>query len=530
MPTSTRPNWRRESGSMDPRRASTASTSPCHRRHNLLNAAAALGVARALDLPLDEAAAALGTYGGVHRRFERKGEAGGARFVDDYAIHPTEIASVVEAARAEGGRVVAVFQPHRYSRTAAMWRELGESLAGADVVVVTDVYAAWEEPIPGVTGKLVVDALAEAAPGQADRLPAAAGGRGAVPRLARHGTATAWSRSGPGTSPWSPTRAWASSGRRRDDRRPETWRGAELILRSAVGPRVRTGYPAGAADQLPARRSGRGSTWRPTDDRDLEAASAAIGATGLPWTVIGKGSNLLVSDAGFPGLVIRLGKGYRWAAREGSAVRAGGAMPLPALAGVALSHGLAGLEFAVAIPATLGGAVRMNAGAHHGSMDTVVRWVDVFELPESSRSARWRRRRGVRLPALGAARRARSSWRRARPARRRARLPSARRWRRPAPGAVRPSRWRSPTAAASSRTRRATTRRGWSRRWAPRAGRSGEPRCPEKHANFVVASPGATASDVWELIGRVQRLVEDRFGVSLEREVQLVGEFDGSAV
>jgi UDP-N-acetylmuramate--alanine ligase len=135
-------------------------------RHNLMNAAAALGVARALDLPLEAAVEALGTYGGVHRRFERKGEAGGARFVDDYAIHPTEIASVVEAARAEGGRVVAVFQPHRYSRTAAMWRELGESLAGADVVVVTDVYAAWEEPIPGVTGKLIVDALAEAAPGK----------------------------------------------------------------------------------------------------------------------------------------------------------------------------------------------------------------------------------------------------------------------------------------------------------------------------------------------------------------------------
>jgi UDP-N-acetylmuramate--alanine ligase len=135
-------------------------------RHNLLNAAAALGVAHVLELPLEVAAEATRRYGGVHRRFERKGEAGGTLFVDDYAIHPTEIASVVEAARAEGGRVVAVFQPHRYSRTAAMWRELGESLAGADVVVITDVYAAWEEPIPGVTGKLVVDALAEAAPGK----------------------------------------------------------------------------------------------------------------------------------------------------------------------------------------------------------------------------------------------------------------------------------------------------------------------------------------------------------------------------
>ena len=78
----------------------------------------------------------------------------------------------------------------------------------------------------------------------------------------------------------------------------------------------------------------------------------------MPFVVIGKGSNILVSDAGFPGLVLRLGRGYRWAARDGDRLTAGGAMPLPALAGVALRHGLSGLEFGVAIPATLGGAVR----------------------------------------------------------------------------------------------------------------------------------------------------------------------------
>src|SRR5207245_2456138 len=90
---------------------------------------------------------------------------------------------------------------------------------------------------------------------------------------------------------------------------------------------------------------------------------------------------------GFRGLVLRLGKGYRWAAHDGSALRAGGAMPLPALAGVALSHGLAGVEFAVAIPATLGGGVRMNAGAHHGSMDQVVERVEVFSIPEAMGSS-----------------------------------------------------------------------------------------------------------------------------------------------
>jgi UDP-N-acetylmuramate--alanine ligase len=152
-------------------------------RHNLLNAAAALAVAVLLGVEPDAAASALGTFSGVRRRFERRGTAGGATFVDDYAHHPSEVVATLAAARAvragshpaagqgggradADGRLVAVFQPHRYSRTRAMWRDLGESLRGADLVLVTDVYAAGEDPIPGVTGKLLVDALAEAAPGK----------------------------------------------------------------------------------------------------------------------------------------------------------------------------------------------------------------------------------------------------------------------------------------------------------------------------------------------------------------------------
>ena len=246
--------------------------------------------------------------------------------------------------------------------------------------------------------------------------------------------------------------------------------------------------------------------------------------------MIGKGSNLLVSDAGFAGLVIRLGKGYRWAARDGSAVRAGGAMPLPALSGVALSHGLAGLEFAVAIPATLGGAVRMNAGAHHGSMDRVVRWVDVFE-PERARAAcAWTPRTRASSTGARRCRRARSWWRRCSTSARAIRRPSAREmesaraWRRETQPLAEPncgSVFKNPEGDHAARLVEAAGAKG-------RA--VGGARVSEKHANFVVASPGATASDVWELIGQVQRLVEDRFGVSLEREVQLVGEFNGSAV
>jgi UDP-N-acetylmuramate--alanine ligase len=136
-------------------------------RHNLLNAAAALGVAARLGLPLSDAAEALRSFSGVRRRFECRGVARGATFIDDYAHHPSEVVATLGAARIDGkGRVVAVFQPHRYTRTQAMWRSLGESLRAADVVVITDVYGAGERPIPGVTGKLLVEALTEVAPGK----------------------------------------------------------------------------------------------------------------------------------------------------------------------------------------------------------------------------------------------------------------------------------------------------------------------------------------------------------------------------
>lgn len=136
-------------------------------RHYLRNAAAALAVANLIGVRPEEAAWALGAFTGVRRRFERRGSSGGAVFVDDYAHHPVEVAATLDAARADGmRRLVAVFQPHRYSRTAALSRRLGESLSSADLIVVTDVYGAGELPVPGISGKLVVDALLEAAPGK----------------------------------------------------------------------------------------------------------------------------------------------------------------------------------------------------------------------------------------------------------------------------------------------------------------------------------------------------------------------------
>lgn len=136
-------------------------------RHNVANALGAAGVGLALGLEPATIAAGLAQFAGASRRFEYRGSVLGADLVDDYAHHPTEIAATLEAARwGPWRRVLAVFQPHLYSRTQAMWPAFGSALARADVVVVTDVYGAREQPIPGVTGKLVVDAVCDAAPGR----------------------------------------------------------------------------------------------------------------------------------------------------------------------------------------------------------------------------------------------------------------------------------------------------------------------------------------------------------------------------
>jgi len=135
--------------------------------HNLRNACAAIAASMLAGVPAEFAAGALGAFTGVHRRFEHRGSVRGAEFYDDYGHVPTELAVTLDVARrTRPARLVAVFQPHRYSRTQALWRELGRSLIEADVIVVTDVYGAAQDPIPGVTGKLVVQGINEAVRGK----------------------------------------------------------------------------------------------------------------------------------------------------------------------------------------------------------------------------------------------------------------------------------------------------------------------------------------------------------------------------
>ena len=134
-------------------------------RHNMLNSLAAAAMAVWLGHDAYEAAQTLKDFAGVRRRFQLKGERSAVRVVDDYAHHPTELSATLKVARAtmpSGGRVIAVFQPHRYSRTRKLYREFGEAFAPADAVLITEVYGAGEMPQPGVNGKLIVDAICEA--------------------------------------------------------------------------------------------------------------------------------------------------------------------------------------------------------------------------------------------------------------------------------------------------------------------------------------------------------------------------------
>ncbi len=298
-------------------------------------------------------------------------------------------------------------------------------------------------------------------------------------------------------------------------------RQAERILKAALGPRAVVGFPLAPLTSF--RLGGPAALYvEAQSPEDLVAVARAVRDSEVPFVVIGKGSNVLVSDQGFPGVVLRLGRSFRWAARDGVRLAAGGAMPLPALAGVALSHSLAGLEFGVAIPASLGGSVRMNAGAHGRSLDEVVERVEVFELdtertrdvPPDRAGFRYR---GSELPERGVVVGATVRLRPGVPDEIRRLMDEAREWRRATQPLAEPncgSVFKNPPGDHAARLIEAVGGKEMA---------VGGARVSEKHANFIVAGPGSRARDVIRLMSDLQDRVRDRFDVDLEPEVHVIG-------
>jgi UDP-N-acetylmuramate dehydrogenase len=272
------------------------------------------------------------------------------------------------------------------------------------------------------------------------------------------------------------------------------------------------------------------------DESDLVATATVAATSRLPILSLGRGSNMLVSDRGYPGIVVRLGKGFEWIADSGDGLEAGGATPLPRLANRAAGRGLSGLEFTVAIPASLGGAVRMNAGAHGSSLAEVLDWVRLYRLGEPAPAV---------LPAAELGMRYRSTNLDDNDVVCAARLALT-----PAPpGEIREIALRM----QRYRDHRAATQPGEARnagsmfknpvgspagvsagRLIEEAGmkghRAGGAEVSDKHANFFLARPGATAQDVHRLLVEVQAAVLERTGVLLTPEVRLIGSFEQPAL
>ena len=244
----------------------------------------------------------------------------------------------------------------------------------------------------------------------------------------------------------------------------------------------------------------------------------------VPLLVMGKGSNMLVSDLGFPGLVVKLGAGFKHMHRDDRLVEAGAGEAMPALAAWAATEGLAGLEFAAGIPASVGGSVRMNAGAHGGTTSSSLVSVDVA-LPVSGDVVTFRADQlgfGYRcsdLPRGSVVTAARWLLTPDDPATIRERLDELRAWRR----ATQPLRDRNcgsvftnPQGDSAGRLIDAAGLKGM---------RVGGAAVSTKHANFITVAPGTSADDVVELIGVIRDTVRAGGGPLLVPEVRLVGRF-----
>ncbi len=479
--------------------------------HNLLNARAVLATIELAGLDAEVSAVALADFPGVRRRLELKGKRDGARIYDDYAHHPTEVRATLSALRELGPqRLIAVFQPHLYSRTKALSEEFGAALALADEVAVLDVYPAREEPLgelAGVSGLAVARAAAERM-GEAGLVAAhrraGAGGPGPAP--------------GPGPGP----------GHDRRRRCLQAGRGPSRGCRCGVSAPPPGVQPNFSLARLTTVRTGGRADWfaRPGSEQELLELLAWAGEGGLAVGTIGSGSNLLVADDGFRGLAIKLDGDLATIKRDGERILCGGGARLPSASAKAAAWGLSGLEFGINIPGSAGGAVRMNANAYGGQLAEVLEWVDIASPSGLHRRSPEQLGFAYRNSNLGAEEvvsRASFRLRPGDPAAIKASMAGMRERRRDAqPSGIKTfgSTFKNPEdERAEGRSAGALLEAAGCRGL-----RHGGARFSEKHANFVENCGEATTSDVLELMAEGRRRVNERFGVELEPEVQVLGE------
>ncbi|MDP4849402.1 MAG: UDP-N-acetylmuramate dehydrogenase, partial [Verrucomicrobiales bacterium] len=322
-------------------------------RHNVLNSLAVIALATEVGVSFDRIDEALTSFRGAKRRFEMKRHSDRVTIVDDYGHHPTEIAATIQTARSQhAGRLICLFQPHRYSRTQLLRDEFGSCFEGVDELWVTDVYAASEAPIPGISGQTIVDAVLE---------------HGEVEKVTFHPLlATLHLAVGGKLEPGDWVITLGAGNIHEVGSRLARDLAALDILTGALG-------ESGGITRLyePMRRhttmkvGGPAQFWiEPTTVDGLARVVKHCTDSGTPLRVIGRGSNLLVRDGGIPGVVANPVKGEFGVIHvEGTTITAGAGVKFKALAAAAQSAGLGDFEWMEGIPGNVGGSLRMNAGA-----------------------------------------------------------------------------------------------------------------------------------------------------------------------
>lgn len=480
-------------------------------KHNVSNAVGVVALATELGVAVEKIAEAFETFRGAKRRFEVKYRSDNYMVVDDYGHHPSEIRATLQTARAIGAkRVFVMFQPHRYSRTLALKDEFGTAFQGADAVYVTDVYPAGEKPVPGVSGRTIVDAIA--ATGQdgvvdaPDRfqIPIEIGRRllpddlvlslGAG-HIHEQGTALA-----------------------RDLARLEE-------LQGVMGPGlIRLYEPLSKHTTL--RVGGPAQFWvEPETEAGFAALARHAIANQIPLMVMGRGSNLLVRDGGIRGVIVHLARGeFRKIEVTDDRITAGVGVKLKELSNAARDAGIGGFEWMEGIPGNVGGGLRMNAGAMgaetFGNVVSVrllnrdleihtktpaeleVHYRDVPTLKTNYALSATFQGHASSADAIG--KKMEESMRK-----RRESQPKE-----SSAGCI----FKNPAPCPAGKL---IDELGLKNR------NVGGARVSEVHGNFIVNDGGASASDVLELIEIVKATALKERGIRLETEVQIVGETTG---
>lgn len=475
--------------------------------HNAVNALAAVALASEIGQPFDSIAGALESFRGAKRRFEIIHASQSQTIVDDYGHHPTEIAATLATARTGGcKRVVAMFQPHRYTRTQALQDEFGKAFALADLVFVSDIYPASEKPIPGISGQTLVDAMNSAGHRSAKH----------VPEIARiHEAAASALEEGDLV-----LSLGAGNIHEAGQRLAKDLKMRDTLSNIMGAGRIRLYEPLSKHTTM--RIGGPAQFWvEPETEEGFAELARHCSDENIPLMVMGRGSNLLVRDGGIPGVVAHLSRGdFQRHEVNAHEITAGVGVKFKQLSAIARTADIAGFEWMEGIPGNLGGGLRMNAGAMGiQTFDQVVRvrFCDqdgnIFTRTPEEIDVHYRSvpmlRTNYALSAVIAGKpgtRAEIDAAIARSvAKRRSTQPVA-----ASAGCI----FKNPTAIPAGKLIDELGLKNFS---------VGGARVSEMHGNFIVNDGGATSTDVLTLIKEIQTAAERMRGIQLETEVQIVG-------